>query len=92
MIQTGLNARAQLFKPSRHDGAGPDQPVGVDGTQQQSDRRNSGGQYYMARILGYTPAVVDADGGAKGGGGGGFGRLFQVERFQIRLGALVGTT
>ncbi len=44
---------------------------------------NSGGSFYMARILGYSPAAVDPDGGAGETGTLGAGAFFKLNDFGV---------
>ena len=46
---------------------------------------NSGGNYYMARILGYTPLVVDPDGGANESGTPTSGAYFKLNDLGVGL-------
>lgn len=49
---------------------------------------NSGGQYFMARILGYTPPTVDPDGGANELAGLTSGAFFKLNDFGVGLRSL----
>jgi MYXO-CTERM domain-containing protein len=61
-------------------GTGTNQVVamGLNNNHLTSD---SGGNFYMARILGYTPPTVDPDGGPDEGGTLGAGAFFKLNDF-----------
>ncbi len=49
---------------------------------------NSGGQYYMGRILGFSPPTVDPDGGPNEAGTLGSGAFFKLNDFGVGLRSL----
>ena len=59
-------------------GTGQVVAMGLNNNHLSSD---SGGNYYMARILGYTPTAVDPDGGPNEGGTLGAGAFFKLNDF-----------
>lgn len=56
--------------------------MGLNNNHTASD---SGGNYYMARILGFTPTTVDPDGGSNEGGTLGSGAYFKLNDYGVGL-------
>jgi MYXO-CTERM domain-containing protein len=58
------------------------------GLNNNQSSANSGGNYYMARILGYSPPTTDPDGGPAEGGTLGSGAYFKLNDFGVGLRSL----
>lgn len=73
---------ANLQDTTAPTGTGQLISMGMNNNHTSAD---SGGNYYMARILGYNPAVVDPDGGPNEGGTLSSGAYFKLNDFGVGL-------
>ena len=79
---TGSPARNYSNLQDTTGPSGTNQLVAMGFNNNQSGA-NSGGQFYMARILGYSPPVLDPDGGPDEGGTLGSGAFFKLNDFGV---------
>jgi hypothetical protein len=79
---TGSPARNYSNLQDTTGPSGTNQLVAMGFNNNQSGA-NSGGQFYMARILGYSPAAADPDGGPGETGTLGSGAFFKLNDFSV---------